>query len=372
MYLQQLKLTQFKNYTRQQLDFSARLNAFVGMNGMGKTNLLDAIYYLCMCKSHFGTNDRDVVQHEQEFLRLEGYFIKNDKREKVVAKVIPRKKKEFERNDVAYSRLSEHIGLLPVVFIAPDDTYLAKEGSEARRRFLDNTLSQLDREYLRQLIIYNKVIKQRNAALKNFAAERYFDPALLLIYDDQLLEPAAVIHQKRMEWMAIFNPLFEEYYRVISGDREAVGVRYRSQLTDADFKTLLDEVQEKDRILQRSTVGIHRDDLVFTINDYPLKKFSSQGQLKSFVLALKLAQYELLRRDKSIPPLLLLDDVFDKLDRSRVQQLLQLILEKDFGQIFITDTHESRLAEIIDGFGADYKVFKVENGVASNGLTSNE
>ncbi|MFK7937400.1 MAG: DNA replication/repair protein RecF [Saprospiraceae bacterium] len=365
MHLQQLKLTQFKNYSTQKLDFSARLNAFVGMNGMGKTNLLDAIYYLCMCKSHFGTNDRDVVQHEEEFLRLEGYFLKNEKREKVVAKVIPRKKKEFERNDVAYAKLSEHIGLLPVVFIAPDDTYLAKDGSEARRRFLDNTLSQLDREYLRHLINYNKVLKQRNAALKNFAAERYFDPALLLIYNEQMLAPAAVIHDKRTAWMDTFNPLFQEYYRVISGDREAVGVRYRSQLTETDFNTLLTEAQEKDRILQRSTVGVHKDDLVFTIEGYPLKKFSSQGQLKSFVLALKLAQYELLRRDKAIPPLLLLDDIFDKLDRARVRQLLQLILEKDFGQIFITDTHESRLAEIIEGFGADFKIFKVENGKAN-------
>lgn len=364
MHLKQLKLTQFKNYTSQTLDFSDRLNAFVGMNGMGKTNILDAIYYLCMCKSHFGTNDRDVVQHDMDFLRLEGYFYKKEKKEKVVAKVIPRKKKEFERNDVTYDKLSEHIGLMPVVFIAPDDTYLAKEGSEARRRFVDNTLSQLDREYLRELIAYNKILKQRNAALKNFAAERYFDPALLLIYDEQMLAPAAKIYEKRVAWMKNFNPVFQEYYGVISGDREAVGVRYRSQLIDADFKELLDTVQEKDRILQRSTVGIHRDDLVFTIEDYPLKKFSSQGQLKSFVLALKLAQYEMLRHDTSIKPLLLLDDIFDKLDRTRVRQLLQLILEKDFGQIFITDTHESRLAEIVDGFGADYRLFKVENGQA--------
>lgn len=362
MHLERLKLTQFKNYETQEIICSPRLNAFVGMNGMGKTNLLDAIYYLCMCKSHFGTRDGDVVQHQQDFFRLEGYFIKSEKHERVVAKVIPRKRKEFERNGVAYAKLSEHIGLLPVVFIAPDDTYLVREGSESRRRFLDNTLSQLDRVYLRALILYNKILKQRNAALKEFAAQRYFDPTLLSIYDEQLLAPAATIYESRTNWMEIFNPIFQRYYGVISAQKETVGVRYRSQLSTATMEALLVQASEKDRILQRSTAGIHRDELVFTIDNYPLKKFSSQGQLKSFVLALKLAQYELLRRDTSIPPLLLLDDIFDKLDRARVRQLLQLIIDKNFGQIFITDTHKHRLAEIIDGFGTDYRIFTVENG----------
>lgn len=359
MHLQQLKLTHFKNYESVTLDCSPRLNAFVGLNGMGKTNLLDAIYYLCMCKSQFSSTDRDVIQHKADFFRIEGLFIKEEKKEKIVAKVIPRKRKDIERNGVIYNRLSEHVGLLPVVFIAPDDTYIALEGSEERRRFVDNTLSQLDKHYLQHLITYNKVLKQRNAALKTFATDRYFDAALLTVYDQQLLEPAQFIHKQRVAWAESFRPIFQDYYQTISKKSETVDCIYKSKLKEHALADLLKENQEKDRILQRTTTGIHKDELSFTINDYPLKRFASQGQLKSFVLALKLAQYEMLRKDKNLRPLMLLDDIFDKLDRQRVKQLLSLILERDFGQIFITDTHESRVAEIVQGMGTDYKLFKI-------------
>jgi len=363
--LEKLILTNFKNYESESLDCSPRLNCIVGMNGMGKTNLLDAVYYLCMGKSHFKLVDGNVVRHKADFFRLEGHFRLAGRLEKIVAKVQPRRRKELERNGVAYQRLSDHVGLLPVVFIAPDDTYLIAEGSEARRQFLDNTLSQIEHRYLQELIRYNQVLKQRNALLKQFAERGHSDPALLEVYDRQLLEPADYIHRRRSEFLADFTPNLIETVRILSGAREEVACVYRSQLNDASLEQLLRDAREKDCYLERSTVGIHKDDLHFLLGDYPLKRFGSQGQLKSFVLALKLAQYELLRRHKELAPILLLDDIFDKLDRGRVEHLLGLLLSRQFGQVFITDTHEQRLENIIRQFDADYCKFKVSNGRAS-------
>ena len=364
MRLQKLILTNFKNYASQQIDCSAKLNCFVGKNGMGKTNLLDSIYYLCMTKSHFGLPDKAVVSHDMDFLRLEGIFHSEEKKEKIVAKVIPRKKKEFERNDVPYTRLSEHIGFLPVVFIAPDDTLIVLEGSEVRRKFLDNTLSQLDPVYLKHLISYNKVLKQRNAALKQFGENHNYNPALIQAYDQQLIPSGNYIHQKRKIFLEEFRSLLLEMQQIISGKAENVDCQYQSNLDKAPFADLLTEAVERDRILQRTTRGIHKDDLEFTIDGYPLKRFASQGQLKTFVLALKLAQYRILERHKKKLPLLLLDDIFDKLDSLRVHQLLQLLLKENFGQIFITDTHENRIEEIAKKFESAYSKFVIENGIA--------
>ncbi len=348
----------------QSLEFSGALNCFVGMNGMGKTNLLDAIYYCCMGKSHFGGQDRNVVRHDATFFRLEAHFSKKEKKEKIVAKVIPGKQKVLERNDVPYQRLAEHVGGFPVVIIAPGDTALALDGSEERRRFADNTLSQLDRQYLLQLITYNKVLKLRNIALKQFATHKRFDASLLTALTNQLLEPALIIHEKRTEFVKKLRPVFNGFYQIISGEAEIVDCQYDSKLTGQNFSALLRESTEKDRLLQRTTVGVHKDDLIFTINGFPLKRFASQGQLKSYVLALKLAQYELLKKEKKVLPILLLDDIFDKLDSSRVEHLIGLMLKKDFGQIFITDTHQSRVEEIVKNFGLGYKVFKIERGAA--------
>lgn len=366
MHLKKLILTNFKNYELQEISFSQQLNGFVGKNGMGKTNMLDAIYYLCMCKSQFGIIDRFVKRHEADFFRLEGHFLRKEKKENIIAKVIPRKRKDIERNKVVYKKLSEHVGLLPIVFIAPDDTMIVKEGSEERRRFLDNTLSQLDSQYLEYLILYNRILQQRNASLKKMAAERTYNEALIQVYNAQLLQPARYIHQKRKTFLQNFSPIFQQFYEKISGGTEAVSCTYQSKLNDMDLAELLEEAMEKDRILQRTTVGTHKDDLVFKINGFPLKKFGSQGQLKSFVLALKLAQYELLKQEKEVPPILLLDDIFDKLDENRVQHLIQLLLENDFGQIFITDTHEQRLEEIVQKFSEDYRMFVIEHGAVKN------
>lgn len=369
LHLEQIKLTNFKNYTWQEITCSPAVNCFVGLNGMGKTNLLDAIYYICMGKCHNGLTDVNVVHHEADFFRIEALFKKEEKTERVVAKVIPRKRKEFERNGLAYAKLSDHIGNFPVVIIAPNDTNIIMEGSEIRRRFLDNTLSQIDLAYLDALISYNKILRQRNAALKQFAEQRNFNANLLAVYDAQLLAPAQLIHAKRQDFIATFNPIFQETYATISGQREAVNCAYKSKLTDTLFETLLAESMEKDRALQRTTTGIHRDDLVLHIDHFSAKQFASQGQLKSLALSLKLAQYELLRRKKNMQPILLLDDIFDKLDKIRVQHLLELLLAQSFGQIFLTDTDELRVREILSKLDTPYQLFQIENGNATISLT---
>ncbi len=367
MYLDTIKLTNFKNYEAQQLQFSEGLNCFVGRNGMGKTNLLDAIYYLCMCKSNFALTDAHICRHESDFIRLEGLFQRADKKEKVVAKVIPRKKKTFERNDVAYKTLSEHIGLLPVVMIIPDDTRLVTEGSEERRRLIDNTLSQYDADYLLALLRYNRLLRQRNAALKKMGMEGNYNAALIQAYNEQMGAPAKSIYQKRADFVKQFITVFQQYYSAISGKQEQVDCLYSSQLAKEDFGLLLEQSADKDRVLQRTTVGVHKDDLKLMIDGHALKRFASQGQLKSYVLALKLAQYDFLRQEKKIAPILLLDDIFDKLDSHRVKQLIALLMEQNFGQVCITDTHDKRLEEVIEGYHSGHKKFKVEQGKIRKG-----
>lgn len=365
MHLKELKLTNFKNYESQKLLFSKQLNCFVGKNGMGKTNLLDAIYYLCMSKSYAGINDKKLVIHDGDFFRLEGGFVLKKKKIKIVAKVIPGSSKVIEKNDVPYKKLMDHIGSFPVVMIVPDDTMLVSEGSEIRRKFMDNTLSQLEPLYLSGLIIYNKILKQRNALLKQFAIEKYYDEKLVETYNQQLLEPAELIFKSRNSFIKEFVPLFDQCYQKISGEQETVSCEYYSQLLNESLNTLLKQSAEKDSVLQRTTCGTHRDDLKFFLGGHSLKSFASQGQLKSFVLALKLAQYEMLRKHKKVEPILLLDDIFDKLDRFRVEHLISLLMENKFGQVFITDTHESRLQEIIEKFDSESKKFVIDSGTTT-------
>ncbi|MEM1325905.1 MAG: DNA replication and repair protein RecF [Bacteroidota bacterium] len=364
MHLQQIKLIHFKNYETQSLDFSEQLNCFVGLNGMGKTNMLDAIYYLCVGKSYFALNDRAVVRQQSEdgFFRLEGQFWKENKLEQVVVKVIPGKRKEIEHNRVAYQKLSEHLGHFPVVMLSPFDINIALEGSEGRRRFLDNSLSQLDGNYLHQLIQYNKLLAQRNALLKQMAERRSFQAELLEVYDLQMIPLGQSVFEKRQQFLNDFATHFQHFHHIISAEQEQVSYRYKSSLENGDFETLLQEAVEKDRILQRSTVGIHKDDIQFLIGEYPLKRYASQGQLKSFVLALKLAQYRLFRLSTGQAPLLLLDDIFDRLDGERVTHLVQLLLQEEFGQVFITDTDEERMTQLIEAFGVSYRKFVVKDG----------
>ncbi len=361
LYLQRIKLVHFKNYREQELSLNPHLNCLVGANGMGKTNLLDAIYYLCVGKSYFGTRDRYLVLNNESFFRLEGDLLRQDVLERLVIKVEPGKRKDIERDRVVYDKLSEHVGRFPVVIIAPDDTALVTEGSEVRRRLINNTLSQSDGAYLRALIKYNQLLKQRNALLKQ-ADGRKLEEDLLLVYDRQLAEAASLIFTARQDFVNRFEPVWREAYSAISGGKEEVGLRYRSQLTDANLLQLLQDSREKDRILERTTVGVHKDELVFSLNEQPLKRIGSQGQLKTFVLALKLGQYQFLRTEKSMSPILLLDDIFDKLDPNRVGQLVQYILTDDFGQVFLSDTDSSRIQRLLDQQEIPRAMFQVIDG----------
>ena len=361
LYLKRIKLVQFKNYGEQELEFHEQLNCLVGRNGMGKTNMLDAIYYLCVGKSYFGGSDSHVVQQGRAFFRLEGELMNEGDTEKVVIKVEPRKRKEIERNDLAYEKLADHVGRFPVVISVPDDTALVTEGSEVRRRFIDNTLSQLDLAYLQALIEYNQVLRQRNALLKQ-AGGRKVEEELLLVYDRQLKEPAELIFARRIAFVEHFKPIWLDAYQAISGGSEMVGLRYRSQLNESSLPDMLLASRDKDRVLERTNVGVHKDDLIFTLAERPLKRMGSQGQLKTFVLALKLAQYRFLMQEKARPPILLLDDIFDKLDPTRVDQLIQHLLAGRFGQVFISDTDPRRVEHLLEKQGTDHAVFLVEDG----------
>ncbi len=362
MFLKKIVLTNFRNYTSEKFTFSERVNCVTGLNGMGKTNLLDAVFYLCMTKSNSGTADRNMMRHGADFLRLEGHFVKHDTQEKIEAKVIPSKRKTFLRNHIPYKKLTEHIGLLPVVFIGPEATELATGGSEIRRRFIDVTLSQTDAIYLRDLMTYNKILKQRNAALKGFSLHRYYDKNLIEALDRQLVQPAERVFTARKQFLEAFQPIFQKYYGIIADDGEKVSCDYQSSLHDDTLTGLLQKAIEKDRVLQRSTVGIHKDDLVFKLNDHRIKRFASQGQLKSFVLAMKLAQHEILKKEKQISPILLLDDIFDKLDSNRVEKLLTLLANGDYGQIFISDTHPKRINTILQSLDVGFKSFVIHQG----------
>lgn len=357
MYLSRIELYQFKNYTQASLDFSPKLNILVGDNGMGKTNILDAIHYLCVCKSHFQASDRWAIQEQKDFFRIEGWF-KTNTEEQISCKYSPRTKKMVLHEQVAYTRLSEHIGKYPIVFIAPDDTELLTESGEGRRQFMDFTLSQSNPQYLQALVQYNRVLEQRNSLLKTQAP----DLSILSIYDQQLAPQAAYIHAQRQAFFEAFEPIFQSYYTQIAGKEEPVGLEYKSKMGGMNLLEVWKNALERDLYLQRTTEGCHRDDLLCTLRGQPVKQTASQGQRKSYLLALKLAQYALLHSALGIQPILLLDDIFDKLDSSRVAHLISILGQAPFGQVFISDTAPKRLGEILDTCGQSYSVFRVQNG----------
>ncbi|WP_285010648.1 DNA replication/repair protein RecF [Pedobacter faecalis] len=362
MWLKNITLLNFKNYSDASLSFSKTVNAFVGNNGAGKTNLLDAIHYLCLCKGYFNPIDSQQIKLDEELFLIQGDFDREQKNEKITCGVKRNQKKQFKRNKKEYEKLSDHIGLFPLVMISPYDTSIVMEGSEERRRFMDNVISQTDAKYLDELITYNRQLLNRNALLKQIAVTRSYDPELLEIYNMQLVASGLSLHQKRTQFMAQFVPLFDKYYTFLTGGAERVGLLYQSQLTAADFGQLLAQSLEKDKVLERTTAGVHKDDLIFTIADMPLKKFGSQGQQKSFLIALKLAQYAYLRLHKGFKPLLLLDDIFDKLDDSRMHKLMEMVSQQDFGQIFITDTGRDRVQALFKTINVPVTLFEVDRG----------
>ena len=362
MYLKQLSLINFKNYQEFEAQFSEKINCFVGNNGMGKTNLLDAIYYLSFCKSFFNTIDSQNIKHGEALFLLQGLFNKEGEDIEVYCGLKRNQKKIFKKNKIEYERLSEHIGAFPLVMISPSDSDLINESSEVRRRFLDGIISQYDKVYLDKLINYSHILKQRNALLKHFYETRTFDAESLEIWDEQLIIFGKSILEIRLRFLQHFIPLFNHYYQFISDSKEEVALHYQNSLDENDFKTALTNVLPRDRAVGYTTVGPHKDDLEFTIAHFSLKKFASQGQQKSYLLALKLAQFEFIKTKKNTKPLLLLDDIYDKLDEKRFTKLLDLVSGDDFGQVFITDTHPERIQILLNTKQINAKLFLVENG----------
>ncbi|MEA3505061.1 MAG: DNA replication/repair protein RecF [Bacteroidota bacterium] len=363
MYLKQLKLANFKNYTEVDFNFSAKINCFIGNNGVGKTNVLDAIYYLSFCKSYFNSVDAQNINHNEEFFAIHGLYDRSgDKRDQISCQLKRNHKKKFKKNKKEYDRLADHIGVYPLVMISPYDRDLINDGSELRRKFIDSVISQFDKLYLNNLINYNKVVTQRNALLKQFAERNFFDYSSLEIWDDKMIELGKEIYKKRVSFLKDFEPIFKHYFDFISDGSEEVSIEYFSKLEDNDFSALLKESLNKDRAVRYSTVGVHKDDLVFKIGDYPIKKFGSQGQQKSFVIAIKLAQFEYTRKIKGFKPILLFDDIFDKLDNNRVEKLIMLVSKNSFGQVFITDTQKERIEYLFKELDIDHKIFEISEG----------
>lgn len=362
MYLKKLQLLHFKNYSEVNLSLSDKINCFLGNNGEGKTNLLDAVFYLAFCKSFFNPVDTQIIKDNEAFMVIQGEFEKKEKKEHIYCGLKRGQKKQFKRNKKEYEKLSEHIGLVPLVMISPSDVLLIIEGSETRRRFMDLIISQFDQLYLNHLIQYNKALSQRNRLLKKFMEIRQFDESGLEIWDEQLIKYGEPVHESRKNFIEDFLPLFQKHYSFISGEKEEVALEYRSQLKEGDFAELLKNHRDKDRRLTYTSVGVHKDDLDFSLATRQLKKFGSQGQQKTFLLSLKLAQAEYLKNEKQVPPILLLDDIYDKLDEERVAKLMEIVKEDWFGQVFITDTHKSRLPEIFDQLKTNYKSFYIKEG----------
>jgi DNA replication and repair protein RecF len=359
MILKSLSLVNYKNFESQSFNFNDKINCFVGNNGVGKTNILDAIYHLSFGKSYFNPVALQNIKHNEDFFVINGEYDKADKTENIVISLKRGQKKVIKRNGKAYEKFSEHIGFLPLVIISPADRDLIIEGSSTRRKFIDSVISQSDKSYLSYLINYNKVLAQRNALLKYFALNHTFNADTLEVYNEQLTEYGSVIYEKRAAFLQAFIPIFKSKYEAISNGNEQVNLVYESHLSEDNLNTLLAKNINKDKALQYTSVGVHKDDLVFNIEGHPVKKFGSQGQQKSFLIALKLAQFDFIKAQSGVNPILLLDDIFDKLDEQRVAQIIKLVDNENFGQLFISDTHADRTENAVKQVHQSYEVFKL-------------
>ena len=361
MILKRISILNYKNLEQVELDFSPKMNCIIGQNGMGKTNLLDAVYYLSFCKSATNPIDSQNMMHQQDFFVIQGFYeTEQGDTEEVYCGMKRRQKKQFKRNKKEYSRLSDHIGFIPLVMVSPSDADLISGGSEERRRFMDVVISQYDKEYLEALIRYNKALQQRNTLLKS---DEMPDPELLDVWEEMMAASGEVVYRKRCAFIEEFIPIFQSFYAHISQGKEVVNLAYESHCRQGNLLHLLQENRPKDVIMGYSLTGVHKDDLVMQLEEYPIKREGSQGQNKTYLIALKLAQFDFLRRTGSnTTPLLLLDDIFDKLDASRVEQIVKLVSGDKFGQIFITDTNRDHLDKIMKKIEGEYKVFGVENG----------
>jgi DNA replication and repair protein RecF len=363
MYIKSLTLTNFKNYETAGLGFSPRINCFVGNNGVGKTNILDAIHYLSLTKSFFNNIDSINIKHGEDYFIIDGTFARddNDIDDRIYCAFQKQRQKVMKKNGKEYQRLSEHIGRYPVVMISPADSALISEGSEERRRFMNKIISQYDAGYLDAVLNYGKALQQRNRLLKDFGQSGKFDNETLRIWDAQLVRYGSHVFSARENLVNELIPVFQEYYKLISSGSEEVKLSYRSHLSEGDFSEALVNSLGKDRFLEYTSVGIHKDDLILEMDGYPVKSLGSQGQQKSYLVALKLAKFDYISRKSGKVPVLLLDDIFDKFDARRVEQIIRLVGNHRFGQIFITDTHQDRLHEILSGNETDYRLFRISN-----------
>lgn len=362
MHLKKLSLTNFKNYDQAELEFSPVINCFVGNNGVGKTNILDAIHYLSLSKSFFNNCDTVNIKHNEDFFLVQGLFVRDDEESNILCSFGKLRQKVLRRNGKEYLRLSEHVGRFPVVMISPADSSLILEGSEERRKFLNKIISQYNPGYLDSVLRYNKALQQRNRLLKNFTMSGSFDIEMLSVWDDQLIKYGSVVYKERDSLVNEMVNVFQEYYSFISDQAETVRLIYQSQLLKEEFGNLLTEALKRDRLLEYTTVGVHKDDLLLEMNGFPVKLLGSQGQQKSYLVALKLAKFDYIKRKAGFSPILLLDDIFDKFDAIRVEQIIRLVGNHRFGQIFITDTHQSRLQDILKNLDVDFKLFRISNG----------
>ncbi|MGY0392885.1 DNA replication/repair protein RecF [Bizionia sp. KMM 8389] len=359
MILKSLSVLNYKNFHERSFVFNDKINCFVGNNGVGKTNVLDAIYHLSFGKSYFNPIASQNIKHDEAFFVVNGEYLKNDAPEKIVVSLKRGQKKIIKRNGKIYDKYSDHIGFLPLVIISPADRDLIIEGSATRRKFIDGVISQSDKSYLDALLKYTKILAQRNSLLKYFAVNHTFNNETLEVYNLQLDQYGHEIHEKRQAFLEAFIPIFKDRYQAISNGNESVELNYESDLSTERLETLLRKAVNKDKALQYTSVGIHKDDLVFNIAEHPIKKFGSQGQQKSFLIALKLAQFDFIKSRSKINPILLLDDIFDKLDEQRVAQIIKLVDDENFGQLFISDTHAERTEAVIKQVHQSYEIFKL-------------
>lgn len=364
MWLKRISILNYKNLEQAELSFSRKMNCIIGKNGMGKTNLLDAVYYLSFCKSATNPIDSQNIRHDQDFFVIQGFYETDTQEpEEVYCGLKRKQKKQFKRNKKEYTRLSDHIGFIPLVLVSPADSLLIAGGSEERRRFMDVVISQFDREYLEALIRYNKALMQRNTLLKSDIEP---EEELMAVWEEMMATAGTVVYQKRKAFIDEFIPVFQSYYAYISQEREEVSLAYESHAAQGDLLQLIQESRQRDRIMGYSLKGVHKDDLVMHLGEFPIKREGSQGQNKTYLIALKLAQFEFLKRTGSqTTPLVLLDDIFDKLDASRVEQIVKLVAGDNFGQIFITDTNRDHLDKILKKIDGDYKLFEVEGGMVT-------
>ncbi len=358
MIIKRLSILNYKNIAQTEIECSAKTNCFFGNNGMGKTNLLDAIYYLSFCKSHVHTPDRQLIRKEETICVLQGIYDYNSKEEDIFCAIRSGQRKQFKRNKKEYERLSEHIGLLPLVMISPADSELIRGGSSERRKFVDMIISQHDTQYLHALIQYNKALMQRNVLLR----ERNRDASLFEVLEMQMETYGNQIYRKRVALTETLTPTFNEYYTMICNSNETVGLRYASPLSKSPLAEALRTSRERDMLLGHSSEGIHKDDFEMTLEEQLIRRIGSQGQNKTYLIALKLAQFSYIASKNITRPILLLDDIFDKLDAERVEKIITLVSGDRFGQIFITDTNRKYIDRILEATGQNYALFKVERG----------